>query len=440
MAQSHGVQIEFIRSSKAFRKEDRIQALLAKHGHQPGVVHIFAAMEPCRAYEPWHDKVTGKTYVRDRCGKCLHYYFYFIDAALGLCYLRLATWCPFEIQFYCNGHNWLATQLTTHGLAFTQQDNAFVALADCDAVNQLAVQWDGAWLHAHLDALARHYCPVVATLNLTYQWSLFQVEYATDLVFKDAATLQAFYLHLLEALIQVVQPADIATFLGRTLHGNYQGDLGTRYNQRWLGRRVKHQMGPVTLKVYDKFRGILRIETTVTNVSFFKHHRQVHHRDGSTTMQWASMKKTVHSLGALQETLRAVNLRYLKFLSAIEPPEVGVAKLHRLTETQTDHDHRYRGFNLLAEEDTCVLRALAQGELVLAGFNNADLQQRLRNKTAGQITRLLKRLRVHGLIKKVGQRYRYYLTDLGRQVILMALKLREMVIIPQLAQPCPEPA
>ena len=40
---------------------------------------------------------------------------------------------------------------------------------------------------------------------------------------------------------------------------------------------------------------------------------------------------------------------------------------------------------------------------------------------------------VIGTIKKVGRRYKYYLTEFGRQVALMALKLREMVIIPELA-------
>jgi hypothetical protein len=41
------------------------------------------------------------------------------------------------------------------------------------------------------------------------------------------------------------------------------------------------------------------------------------------------------------------------------------------------------------------------------------------------------------LIKKIGQHYKYYLTELGRQVILMALKLRELIIIPALAQGAP---
>src|SRR3970282_1377144 len=64
IAREHGLEIEFIRS-----------------------VHAFPAMEPCPAFTPWHDKVTGKTTLRYKDGKCLHYYFYFLDTEFGLCYL-----------------------------------------------------------------------------------------------------------------------------------------------------------------------------------------------------------------------------------------------------------------------------------------------------------------------------------------------------------------
>ena len=55
-------------------------------------------------------------------GECLRYYFYFIDAELGLIYLRVLTWCSFRLQFCCNGHNWLARQLTAAGIGFTLAD------------------------------------------------------------------------------------------------------------------------------------------------------------------------------------------------------------------------------------------------------------------------------------------------------------------------------
>ena len=97
LAQAHGLTIEFIRRFKDFRKEERIKRLVAQRGEQPGLVHIFSAMERCPSYKPWHDKRSGKTFLTPTDGKCLHYYFYFIDSTLGLCYLRVPTWAPFRL-------------------------------------------------------------------------------------------------------------------------------------------------------------------------------------------------------------------------------------------------------------------------------------------------------------------------------------------------------
>jgi hypothetical protein len=433
LAKENHMGIEFVRRSKHFRKEKRIKKVLQERGDQPGLVHIFSAMESCPAYVPWHDKQTGKTYVKTTSSKCLHYYFYFIDEDLGLCYLRVPTWSPFRLQFYFNGHNWLASQLKRCGIDFELQDNAFLQISDFEVANQLATQLCIEKLHAKLDRFAQQYCPVIHDLDLQHNWSIMQVEYATDLVFKRQSTLQAFYPLLLETLIQAVKPVDIATFLGRKLHGNYQGEMGNRFNLRWLGSRIRHQMGPVSIKMYDKFNIVLRIETTVNQVSFFKQYRQVNHRQGSSSMQWAPMKKTIYSLPPLQEVLLAANQRYLKFISEIDTLEVGVVKLRRLAETKNVNHHRHKGFNLFSQEDATLFRTLLRGEFFISGFANQDLRQLLPDKNSGQITRLLKRLRAHGLIKKIGRRYKYYLTAFGRQVIVMALKLREMVLIPALA-------
>ena len=74
IARENGLEIEFIRSVGAFRKEHRIRAILQERGDQPGLVHIFSAMDPCPAFTPWHDKASGKTSLRYKDGKCLHYY------------------------------------------------------------------------------------------------------------------------------------------------------------------------------------------------------------------------------------------------------------------------------------------------------------------------------------------------------------------------------
>lgn len=433
VAKEHGIEIEFISKVQNFRKEERIQAIVEKRGGHPGLVHIFSAMEGCASYQPWHDKTQGKTYVKSDQGKCLHYYFYFLDAVFGLCYLRVPTWCPFRLQFYCNGHNGLACELAAQGIDFEQADNAFLNIADFDQANQMAANFNVELLHRRLDAYAASFCPAAQTLEMSYTWSIMQVEYATDIVFRNQTVLQQFYPHLLETLIQAVKPADIATFLGRKLQGNYQDEMGNRFNKRWLGTRIKHTMGPVSIKLYDKFNIVLRIETTVNDVSFFDQYRQVQHRDGTTSTQYAPMKKTIYSLSPLAQTLLAVHQRYLKFISQFDTPDGGDDNLRRLTETQIVDNRRYKGFNLLNEEDSSLFRTLASGEYTISGFSNQRLRQQLQHLTQAQSTRLLKRLRVHGIIKQVNKRYRYHLTSFGRRVVTLALKLRELVAIPYLA-------
>ncbi|MCI0419043.1 MAG: MarR family transcriptional regulator [Acidobacteria bacterium] len=434
LAAEHGLTIEYIRK-KTFRKEARIEAILQKRGRHPGLVHIFSALEPCASYKPWHDKTSHKTYLKSEDAKCLHYYFYFIDEELGLCYLRVPTWCPFRLQVYFNGHAWLARQLKRKGVAFELQDNAFVHIADYAVANQLAAHFDWAALHRRLDAFAERYCPVVKSLSLSYHWSIWQVEYATDLVFKQRRDVQALFPPLLEALVLSVKPEDIATFLGQKLHGNYQGEVGNRLQKRFPGTRIKHTYGPVTLKLYDKFGLILRIETTVNDVAFFQQYRVVQHRTGERETKWAPMKKTLYNLTTLQDLLQAANRRYLEFLSALDTPIGGGPQLSRLTASQTENGHHYKGFNFFADDDVAVFRALLRGEFAISGLTRRALHTVLSHHTPGQLSRLLKRLRVHGLLKKVGRRYKYYLTALGRQVATLVLRLRELYAVPALASP-----
>ena len=82
IAKESGIKIEYIRKTGAFRKEDRIQEIIAKRGDHEGLVHIFSALESSNTYKPWHNKETGKTYFTPDTTKCLHYYFYFIDRLL----------------------------------------------------------------------------------------------------------------------------------------------------------------------------------------------------------------------------------------------------------------------------------------------------------------------------------------------------------------------
>ena len=433
VAKENGLEIEYIRSVHAFRKEDRVQEILKGRGNHPGLVHVFSAMEPCSSFMPWHDKQTGRTQLRFKEAKCLHYYFYFIDSDFGLCYLRVPTWAPFRLQFYCNGHNWLAGQLRQEGIAFAQVDNTFIHAQDWAKAQAIADAFPVERLHRALDGFVQRYCPVARQFPNTYHWSLVQAEYATDIAFHTQEDLRPLYEHLTRTAIHTVKPDRVATFLGRKLDGRYRDELGNGFHTRVEGTCIKHHMGPASIKLYDKYGLVLRIETTVNDIRFFRHHRTVEHRDGTKETKVAPMRKSIYSLSPLRELLLAANRRYLEFLSDLDDPSAGMRDAEKLSNPVNKNGRTYRGFNLFSQEDFASILALMRGEGVISGITNRLLRRTLTGKTGPQISRLLKRLRLHGLIRKVGNTYKYYLTRSGRKVLLTALKLREFVVIPSLA-------
>jgi len=146
---ANGVSIEHVNKSH-IRKEDLVARVLAERGNAPGLVHVISSMESCPSYKPWLDKSNGHVFLRGDTGKCLHCYFYFIDEEFGLCYLRVPTWAPFGLQFYCNGHSALACSLKREGIEFVQEDNAFLRVADLARAQALADAFNPEQLHRRL--------------------------------------------------------------------------------------------------------------------------------------------------------------------------------------------------------------------------------------------------------------------------------------------------
>ncbi|MCD4692000.1 MAG: hypothetical protein K8R79_03715 [Calditrichales bacterium] len=434
VAEENDLKIEFIRKPKSFRKEARIKEILEDRGSHSGLIHIFSAMESCASYKPWHDKETGRTFLKYDTAKCLHYYFYFIDKDYGLCYMRVPTWCPFRLQFYFNGHNWLASKLENNNIDYDMHDNAFLDISDFEKAQDLSDKIRIEDLHNVLNILANRYCPVINKFGLLYRWTVMQVEYATDIIFKKQSDLQAIYDNLVRTAIHSVKPEDIASFLGQKLHFNYKGEMGNRFNVRILGTRIKHQMGEANIKMYDKFGIILRIETTSNNISKFKMNRKVRHRDGTKEVKLAQMPKSIYSLYHLIKLLKASNRRYLEFISSFNDTSDGMKILKKLSRTIKSKNRNFKGFNLFNLQELHLFDILIRGELNIKGFQNKTLRKYFPGKSSGAISYIIKRLRVHGIIKKVGKTYKYYLTNLGKEIIVAGLRLREMFLIPELAK------
>jgi hypothetical protein len=431
LAAEAGVAIEHV-GKPHIRKEDIIARVLAQRGEAPGLVHVISAMEACDAYKPWHDKQSHKTFIRPDSGKCLHYYFYFMDRSFGLIYLRVPTWAPFRLQFYCNGHNWLARKLTAAGIGYTMADNAFVRIADWPRAQALADSLAPEQLHRALDRYATLCCPAAEVFGQDYHWSLMQVEYATDLAFRSTATLGPLYEQLVRQSVLDVKAEHVASFLGRQITPLLAQEIGSQFATRIEGTCIKHRFGKCSIKMYDKHGIVLRIETTSNDVSFFKHHRKVEHRQGPPTREVAPVKKTIYSLIDLREILLGCNRRYLAHLSALDDLSAGVRSLGRLTKPREIEGRSVKGLNFFAPDEQALLHAIQDPKGNIAGFRRGDLLAELAMFSPTRLSRQLRRLLDIGVIKRATGTYRYYLTKAGRAATAAAARLTEATIIPAL--------
>jgi len=227
LAEKNGIKIDHINKAD-IQKEDVVHAALEKlqkgeGGGEikkvDGLFYIISAMERCPTYTPWFDKKKGWAYLKSGWSQCLHYYFYFMDKTLGLCYVRVPMWLPCRLQIYFNGHNWLANMLSKNGIEYQMADNAFLSVGDFEKAQEISNRFSIKALHRLLDKFAEIYCPIFKSFGSTYHWSVMQVEYSTDIIFRYQRDLQAIYENLVRTAIHTVKPEHIATFLGHKLHG-----------------------------------------------------------------------------------------------------------------------------------------------------------------------------------------------------------------------------
>jgi hypothetical protein len=269
--------------------------------------------------------------------------------------------------------------------------------------------------------------------KLQYYWSVHQSEWATDIVFKDPQRLAEIYPHLLRHGMITFASPDVMRFLGRKIPPKgdippaFKGEVVTHLNKRPEGIRIKHWMGVNHIKLYDKQGSNLRVETTVNDPRDFKVFRPSE-GDPQQNHEWRPLRKGVADLHRRAQVSDAANKRYLEALSCANESACLGSLTEKLCRPATWREKRVRAINPYAPEDLALLRAIARGEFCINGFRNRDLRnilycfdqelsQKQKRRQSGAVTRKIRLLRAHGLIKKVQKTNRYVLTANGYKTI-----------------------
>lgn len=440
IAQEAGRPLQYLSSApthaKGQTKEDLARWMAKRDGVTEGLVCIFSVLETCMSFDVQGNRKTCKLEVVRRPRKCLHYYLYYLDREFGLIHIRLQSWLPFELQVYVNGREWLARQLDQRQIAYQRYENKLTHIADLETAQALCERFvQRKWLRV-LHAFARRVNPLLATIRKAgfgdYYWTLHQAEYATDVFFRDRATLEALLPALMELCMSAFSAEDVLRFLGRKLHGNFQGQVTSDSKKRPEGRRVKHRLKGNSLKCYDA-ANLLRIETTINQPREFRILRLVETPQGRKR-RWLPMGKGVANLWRYAQVGRQANYRYLNALAYAQPTGKAIAELEGLCHPKLQQGKRYARFNPVTQADCTLFSAVLSGEHTLIGFRNKNLQAHLYSQPAktpveqhhrsAHVTRLVAKLRRHGLISKVKNSRLYRPTPRGTRLMSAAIHCR----------------
>ena len=420
------------------KKEDLARQMADRDGITEGLVCVFATVEPCRTFSlRWQE---GSAFIQSARRKCLILYYYFMDRDFGLIHVRVQTWFPMQLQVYVNGHEWLARKLAQHGVRYTKHDNAFLWLEDFARAQRFADRFVSVPWVARLDRYARQVNPLLRDVltAMSYYWVTTQAEYATDLVFKSRQHLAEFFPRLLEHSTLYFSARDVLSFLGRKWHGKFEGEVVTDqfdhgFNGRLPGRRVKHRMKRNWIKMYEKAGAILRVETVINDPEEFRVRRRVRRR-GRRRTEWVPLRKSVAYLFRYRDVAQQSNARYLNALAQVDDPTPGLRGLDTITTRKHPAQGRtVKAFNPVARPDSQLFVALMSGEHAVHGFANRDLRAKLTDQLredpkqqSAQISRLLHRLHVYGLVAKIPRSRRWRVTAFGHRVMGASVRLRQL--------------
>jgi hypothetical protein len=416
-----------------FRKDEWAQKLIRDQRIFEGLVGILCTQETCPSFALVPGPNRPQFVSQPRQQRVLYYYF--LDPEFGLIHVRLQTWLPFTVQVYVNGHEWLAQQMVQKKLGFVQRHNAFTQLDDPLQAQRLANHFAQLNWERILGGWAQQVNPLLGDLLCGYSlnWVVDQAEYATDLLFKSRAALAGLYRALLDYAVRTFTPKDVLNFLGRKWDRRFDGEVHTHYeDERWFGTRIKHRMKSNWLKMYDKFGIILRVETVINSPKEFWVYRTRWHRDGTSSVGYYPMTKSVASLVDYQEQALACNRRYLDALAVVDDPAPAYPELRQLTEPKVVQGRSYAGFNPARREDVRLFKAVLDGDHIARGFRNAEIRESLygikqngkeKSRASAAVGRLLKRLHVRHLVAKVPRTRRWRVTEHGRHLLGAALQL-----------------
>ena len=425
-------EVPMIRFEKGQRKDDIQKEHLAKFQGNEGVLFIGKAQEktPVFRTEKRRNPQTGDTYpwIVRSTAMVNHFYFYAVDEDFGPFFLKFCTYFPYNAKLCINGHEYVKRQLAKERIAFEALDNGVLSCADPKRLQQLCDELssqkiDGL-LRKWLRRLPHPFTGADRRAGYRYDISILQAEFSLTQVLDRPVTGRIFFEEVIRENLDIGRPDHVQLVFERRITRKTPGRFRTRVITEGVTPSLHVDYKHTRIKQYYKEGRALRTETTINNTRDFQ------------------IGKRLKNLPALREVGFRANRRLLDVQRISHDCAIGEDEFDEMQSPRIIDGQRASGLRYAEERVQFLLIALTIFHLLPHGFSNRDLREYLagllgrppETMTQGRMTYDLRRLRLHGLIKRIPRTHRYCVTPFGFRIALFYTRTYARILRPGLAE------
>jgi hypothetical protein len=431
-------QIPLIIFTKGQRKDDVTQEYRSRFGGTEGIVVVGKAQEktPVFRTEKRRNPQTGQTYpwIVRSTAMVNQLYFYGIDEDFGPFFLKFSTYFPYNAKLCINGHEYVKRQLAKEAIPFEALDNGVLSCADPKRLQQicdgLSASKINALLRKWLARIPHPFTPQDRAAGYRYDISILQAEFSLTQVLDRPRTGRVFFEEVIRENLDIGRPDHVQLIFQRRITKRTPGRFRTRVITEGVTPSLHIDYKHSRIKQYHKEGRALRTETTINDPRDF------------------DLGKRLSNLPALRRIGFLANRRLLDVQRISQDCALGEDAFHGVNDPVEVDGQRASGLRFADVAVQALFSALLVFRLLPGGFSNRDLRNHWAlllgkapdDMTPGQMTYHLRRLRLHGLIKRIQGTHRYQLTRQGWRTALFCTRTFNRILRPGLAQIVPREA
>jgi len=432
-------KLDVVTFEKKQRKDDVAAEYRARFCGEEGLLFVGKAQEKAPVFRTERRKNpnTGASYawLYRSTAMVNQYYFYGLDRDFGPFFLKFCSYFPYNAKLCINGHEYAKRQLERRGVRYQALDNGVLSCKDpatlqniCDSLSAEKID---ALLRKWLRRVPHPFTAKDRARGIRYDLSILQAEFSLTQVLDQPVTGRIFFEEVIRENLDIGRPDQVQLIFDRRILRKGPHPTPGRFRTRVITEGVYPSLHvdykATRIKQYHKEGRALRTETTINNTRDF------------------GIGKRLHNLPALREVGFKANRRLLDVQRISHDCSIGEHAFHAIQRPRVVDKQRASALRFEAERVQALLHALVIFRLLPHGFSNGDLRERLEpllghRISPGAVTYDLRRLRLHGLIKRIPRTHRYEVTQPGLRYALFLTRSYDRLLRPGLSLILPDQA